>query len=335
MKARKDLLSSKQLILNSVISIAIIAAILYLIGVDSIIAEFSSINFLYLAISVFFLLVMYVVMTARLDLILRELGVKLSFWDIFKQHVMGMLLADFTPARTGYLAVAYGLTKKYKVPEEKSTVAVLGPQIYDFMAKVILGTIALFYLLNTYLKLQNGELLFLGAFAMLGMTAVMALLLFSKRFLSLFSFSKNLPFIGSFASKILSLFEKAQQNSGVIIRKFPQLFILLLLSWSAKAISWYFVAKSLGITLQTPFPEVLAYFFLQPLLTILEFIPSPTLAGLGLSEGGGVIIFGVLGIGAAKAASFVFLARVKTILVNSPAIWEALSVLEADGKNGK
>ena len=318
----EKIISSRSLILDSAISIAIVAVILYFIGIDKIIAEFSHINYLYLALSAFFLVLMYAVMSARLNLILRELGVKLKFMDIFRMHVVGMLLSDFTPARTGYLMVAYGLTKKHGVPEEKSTVAVLGPQIYDFMAKVILGTIALTYLLNVYLKMEHSEILFLGAVAMVAMTAVMVLLLFSKRFIRFFSFARHIPF----ADRILSLFEKAQQNSHVILHQFPKLFVLLLLSWTTKGISWFFVAKSLGITLDTPFPEVFAYFFLQPLLTIFEFIPSPTLAGLGLSEGGGVLVFGVLGVGAAKAASFVFLARVKTIIVNLPSLKDALSL---------
>lgn len=320
----KGFLQKKSILLDVVVSMAIIALILYFIRIDQIIAEFSHIDYPYLALAVIFLLAMYVVVTLRLDLMLGEQGVKLPLWDTFKMHVVGMLLADFTPARTGYLLVAYGLTKKHKVPEEKSTVAVLGPQIYDFMTKVIVGTAALIYLMNAYLKIDHGEILFLGALALLGIIVVMVLLLFSKKFLSLFNFTRRIRFAG----KILSVFEKAQQNSRIIISKFPALFLLLLLSWTAKSVSWYFVAKSLGITLAVPFPEVFAYFFLQPLLTILEFIPTPTLAGLGLSEGGGVLVFSVLGIDAAKAASFIFLARVKTILVNLPAVQEALSVLK-------
>ncbi|VVB98503.1 Lysylphosphatidylglycerol synthase TM region [uncultured archaeon] len=321
----KKITDQRHLILDTAISLAIVAVVFYFIGVDAIVREFSHLNYLYLLVSAGFLVLMYVGMTARLHLVLSELGVKLRFRDIFKVHVMGMLLADFTPARAGYFAVAYGLTKKYKVPEEKSMIAVLGPQIYDFMLKVVVGTAGLFYLLNTYLKISHSEILFLGALVMAGMIAVMVLLLFSKRFLAFFSFTRRI----AFADKVLSIFEKAQQNSKVILHHFPSLFFLLMFTWSMKAISWFFVAKALGITLFVDFPEVFAYFFLQPLLTLLEFIPSPTLAGLGLSEGGGVLIFSLFGIGAAKAASFVFLARVKTIIVNLPAVKEAVEVLKS------
>lgn len=322
----KKITDQKHLILDTIISLAIIFAIFHFIGIENMLREFGSINYFYLLLSAVFLLIMYVGMTERLRIILYELGVKTKFWEIFKMHMVGMLLADFTPARTGYLAVAYGLSKKYKIPEEKSAIAVLGPQVYDFALKVIVGTAGMFYLLKAYLKIDGGEVLFLGALVMGGMILIMLLLLFSKRFLRFFAFTKKIPP----ADKILSIFEKAQKNSHVILHCFPVLFALLLFNWTAKAISWFFIAKALGITLNTGFPEVFAYFFLQPLLTMLEFIPSPTLAGLGLSEGAGVLVFSVFGIGAAKAASFVFLARVKTILVNLPAVKEALSVLKPD-----
>ncbi len=321
----KKITDQKHILLDATLSLAIVAAIFYFIGIDNILREFGSINYFYLFLSIIFLLLMYMGMTFRLSMILSELGAKVKFFEIFKLHVVGMLLADFTPARTGYLAVAYGLTKKHNVPEEKSIVAVLGPQIYDFITKVIAGSIGMFYLMKTYLKIDSGEVLFAGSLIMASMITVMALLLFSKKFLSFFSFARRIPL----ADRIISMFGKAQKNSDIIIRRFPALFLILLFTWSAKAISWYFVAKALGITLDTEFPEVLAYFFLQPLLTMLEFIPSPTLAGLGLSEGGGVLIFSVFGIDAAKAASFIFLARVKTTVVNLPATKEALSLVKS------
>lgn len=321
----KKILDQKHLILDFLLSLFIMSVIFYFIGINRIIHEFGNINYFYLLLSIVFLLLMYVGMTVRLHLLLSELKVKIKFWDIFKMHMVGMLLADFTPARMGYLGVAYGFTKKYKVPEEKSSVAVLGPQIYDFTFKVVLGTIGMFYILQTYLKINHGELLFAGAFVMGGMIVLMLLLLFSKKFLLLLSFTRKI----AFADKIISIFENAQKHSKVLYHCFPSLLFILLFTSCMKVISWFFVAKSLGITLSVDFPEVFVYFFLQPILTMLEFLPSPTLAGSGLSEGGGVLIFSIFGISAAKAVSFVFLARVKTIFVNLFAIKEAVSLLRS------
>lgn len=319
----RKIIDQKHLLLDTALSLVLIIAVFYFIGIDAILREFTSINYYYLTLSIIFLLLMYLGMTTRLVFILTELGEKPNYWEVFKMHFVGMLLADFTPGRTGYFAVAYGLTKKHGIPEEKSIVAVMGPQIYDFALKVIVGTFAIFYILNTYLKIDHGEIMYLGAIVMTGMIVVMALLLFSKQFLSFLSFARRI----SIADKVLTMFEKAQQNSHIVLHHFPALFLILIFCWAMKAISWYFVAKALNINLSTDFPEILIYFFLQPLLTMLEFLPSPTLAGLGLSEGGGVLIFSIFGVGAAKAVSFVFLARVKTIIVNLLATREAISLL--------
>ncbi|MEW6528744.1 MAG: lysylphosphatidylglycerol synthase transmembrane domain-containing protein [Candidatus Micrarchaeota archaeon] len=324
----------KHFIIDSAVSFGIICTLLYFIGIEDILREFSNINYTYLLCSIVFLILMYFGMTARIYFILSKLHTKaendslinrMKFRDLFKMHMVGMLLADFTPARSGYLAVAYGLTKKYNISEEKSVIAILGPQIYDFTLKVIIGTIGIFYLINIYLKIQHAELLFLGTIIIACMIAIMIFLLFSKKFLHFFSFAKKIPV----ADKILSILEKAQQNSNVIIHEFPVLFFLLIFGWSMKAISWFFVAKALDITLTIDFPQVFAYFFLQPILTTLEFVPSPTLAGLGLSEGGGILVFSIFGISAAKAASFIFLARMKTIIVNVFAIKETLSLIRS------
>jgi uncharacterized membrane protein YbhN (UPF0104 family) len=96
-----------------------------------------------------------------------------------------------------------------------------------------------------------------------------------------------------------------------------------------KAISWYFVAKSLGINIDvSPFPELLFYYFFQPLITMLEFVPSPTLAGIGLSEGGGTLVMAFFGVNPASAAAFVLLARVKTTFVNLLAMPDTLALLQ-------
>ena len=78
----------------------------------------------------------------------------------------------------------------------------------------------------------------------------------------------------------------------------------------------------------TPFPEAVFYLFLQPLVTMLEFVPSPTIAGLGLSEGGSTLVFSFFGVGAAVAASFALLVRFKTTFVHLPAVPEAVRMHE-------
>lgn len=308
------------LLLDALVSMGIMALVLWFIGVDKFIAELTTVNLFFLALSILFLMGMNFVMAYRIQLMLKANKVAIAYKDTFFSHMCGMLLSDFTPARSGYFATAAALSYNHGTPSDKAMIAILGPQALDFITKVIAGTIALLFITNYILHLDSSWFIFLGAGLMCVMIAIMVLLMFSKKFLRLFSFSKKLPI----AERIFHMFEKMQDNSHTVIKMLPQLVGLLLLSWSAKAISWYFVAKSIGITIDIGIPEVLVYYFLQPTLTILEFVPSPTIAGLGLSEGGGAVLLSVFGVTAAKAASFVFLARIKTTAVNLIGIPETM-----------
>ncbi len=310
------------LVIDAIISIVLIIGILYYIGTDKILAEFVNINYYDLFLSLVFLGIMHLIMSYRIKILLEANNVYVKFKDIMMSHLVGMLLSDFTPARSGYFATVATLSYNYNAPSDKVMIAILGPQALDFMTKVIIGTISMLYITHYILKISDGWFIFLGAFLMSIMIVIMILLMFSEKFLKLFSVVVMIPVVGG----VYNIFEKMQKTSHIVIKKLPELLVLLFLSWSAKAISWYFVAKALGITIEVGFPEPLFYYFLQPTLTILEFIPSPTIAGLGLSEGGGVILLSIFGVSAAEAASFVFLVRIKTTFMSLIAVPEMLKV---------
>jgi len=316
------------LAVNIIISIILVSVILYYVGVTDVIQSLSSVNLWLLLLSVLFLLVMDLLMSYRIKIVLDYLKDGTSFINILKSHFVGMLSADFTPARSGYFATAGVLHYKYGVTSEHAMVSIFGPQIFDFALKLIAGTLGIIYILYRFIGPAQGWIIILGSVVMSLIVALMLLLLFSVRFLRLFSFSEKFPLVSSG----YSLFVRMQDKSHAIVKKTPELLVLLLLTWSAKAISWYFVAKSVGITVNTEFPEVFFYFFLQPLVTMLEFIPSPTIAGLGLSEGGTTAIFSFFGVPAAVAATFALLARFKTTFVHLPAVPEAFETLRMDKK---
>ncbi len=324
----KNLITNKySIIINLIISIVIIAALLYYAGIEDFLKILSTINLGWLLIAILLLLGMYACMVVRMKILLDEMKAKISWIGLAKTHFTGMLLADITPARSGYLGAAVVMNKNYGVPYEKAMVAILGPQAYDFMFKIIVGGIALLYLLN-YAMIKDGWIMFLGVFGLAVVLAVMVALLFSKRFLKLFSFSEKWPLFGS----IYEIFKNTQQHSHVIIKKTPQLLLLLMCTWTLKALSWFAVAKSVEMTIQWAYPEPLFYFFLQPLVTILEFVPTPTLAGMGFSETGGVLVLSLFGIGAAQATAFMLVARFKTMLINLIGVEEAIRLLKS-GKN--
>ena len=306
--------------INLIVSLVIVGLVLYFAGFNDVVGSLSSVNFYYIFLGIIAILVMDVIMSYRIHIILKEAGAPLEFFKIMKAHFVGMLLSDFTPSRAGYFAAAAVMHYKYDVPSEKALLSIFGPQIFDFATKLIAGGAAVLYILFVFIGPDKGWILILSTVIISIIIITMLLLLFSAKFLSYFSFFSKIPI----ASKIINLISKMQKSSKVIVKKTPHIIVLLLSSWIARAVSWHCVAKSIGIEVQTPFPEFFFYLFLQPLITMLEFVPSPTIAGLGLSEGGSTLVFSLFGILPAKATLFALLARFKTTLLHIVSVPEAL-----------
>ncbi len=317
-------------LLNGAISAILIAAILWYVGAAEVAAEIGGLDLWLLLASIACLFAMDLLMSFRILIILRELGVRLPFIRILSAHFIGMLLADFTPSRTGYFATAASLHYHHGVPSEKALLSIFGPQIFDFAFKLVAGSGAVVYLMAILAGPGQGWFLLAGSLAIGAIIAIMLLTLFSRRFLGSLSFLRGIPV----ASGLHAMAGRMQEGSHVIVRKAPHIVALILASWTFRALSWYFAAKAVGITLDTPYPEAAFYFFLQPLVTMLEFVPSPTIAGLGLSEGGSTLVFSLFGIGAAKAAAFALVVRFKTTLLHLPAVPAALRT-PANGGGGR
>jgi uncharacterized protein (TIRG00374 family) len=320
---KKFITSKYQIALDVIISFIIVAALLYFAGINEFVDTLINIDLFWLLISILLLLGMYIMMTYRMKILLDEMKAPLPWLSIFKCHLTGMLLSDITPARSGYLSTALVMHKNYNIPSEKAMVAILGPQAYDFIFKIVVGGLAILFLLE-YAGIENGWIMYAGVAGLSFVLFIMLLLMYSRRFLNIFRFSESWPFIG----KIYAMFHRVQDHSDVVIRKTPILILLLLITWAFKAMSWYAIAISLNMALDFPYPQEAFYFFFQPLATMLEFVPTPTLAGLGFSEAGGVIILSLFGISAAQATAFMIVARFKTTLVNLPGIEEALKLIK-------
>lgn len=320
---KKFFTSKYQIALDVAISLAIVAVLLHYAGLEEFLDDLVQIDLWWLLASMLLLLGMYFCMTLRMKILLDEMGAPLPWISIFKAHLTGMLLADITPARSGYLAAAAVMHKNYKISSEKAMVAILGPQAYDFIFKILLGGIAILYIIN-YAGIENGWVMWVGVAGLSVVLLTMLLLLYSRRFLNLLRFSENWPFVG----KIYSMFHRVQDHSNAVIRKTPVLLGIMVVTWMFKALSWFAVAKSVGVILDFPHPEVLFYMFFQPLITMLEFVPTPTLAGMGFSEAGGVLALSIFGVTAAKATVFMLVARFKTVLMNLPGIVEALKLIK-------
>jgi len=309
---------------NIIVSIALVALLLYFVGFEDILEGISGINLFLLFLSIVFAFLVDLIMSYRIKVLLEDMKEKMKFIDILKSHFVGMLAADFTPARTGYFASAVAMKYNYKIPSEKAMVSIFGPQIFDFAVKLIFGTIGIFYIAVYLINIEEWWLLLIGIIAMTMIIGTMLLVLFSRRFVLLFSFLEKIPFV----SRLYAMTVRMQQNAKTVISKAGVIMQLVGLGWILKTIAVYLVAKSVGITLDIGYPEILFYFFLQPLVTMLEFAPTTTIAGLGLSEGANILLFSLFGVEPAAAMLFALLARFKTTLLHLPAVPEALKIYQ-------
>lgn len=314
---------SRKFIINALISMILIVLVVYFSGGIEVLREIKNLDLFYLFLAIAALFIMYLAMTYRMFHLLRAMKVKIKFFDVLKAHFAGMLAADFTPARVGYFASSVDLHYNYKISSEKAFLVALGPQVFDFITKVLGGSLGILLIASKVVDIESPVYLYFGVFLLIIIIVIMTLLMFSAKFLKflrwLSSFLKHIPF-GKFfllpVEKLLNMVERMQKHSDIIIKEMWVIIAMIAIAWPAKALSWYFVAKSVGITINSGMDEIIFYMLFQPMLTILEFIPTPTLAGMGLSEGGAVLVMGLYGISSAKAAAFALVARFKTTILS-------------------
>lgn len=311
--------------LEIIISVLILAALLHFAGISDVVGIISNIRPEWLLVSLLFLLFTHIGMSYRITLVLDYLKSPVSFLTALKCHLAGMLASDFTPARSGYFTTAFALSRNHSVPMEKGVISILGPQMFDFGLKVVAGGVALLYLMYFYIPDGPSSPLALTGVAVIAlMIAVGMLLLFSKRFARFLAFISRIPF--GLGDKLHSLILKMQENSHAIKALFPEITLLLLFTWLCKGLSWYGIALSVGVTVDFPYP-FLFYLFLQPLISMLEFIPTPTLAGMGLSEAGVAVVLSLFGVPLPIGVSYGILIRFAGMVLNAFGISEGVRML--------
>jgi len=317
---------NKQLLLAAelAISLAIVAALLLLVNVADVLGVIAHANIAFVLGAVLTYVLINVAMTIRIRLILAHMGHRIALLPAVTANFAGMLVSDFTPARSGYFATAFALAANHKIPLDKAVVSILGPQMFDFMVKVGAGTVAVIYLISI-LNLGAAGLagILLGVAALASMLVFGVLLLFSKKFVALLSFIKKLPF----GAKAYGLMHRMQENAVSVRALTPQIVALLAVTWALKGVEWWCIGEAVGMQPNVNVHPYVFYLFLQPLITLLQFIPTPTLAGMGVSEAGAVAVLAQFGVPAPVGAAFAILTRSLMVLVDLVGVNEARTVV--------
>jgi uncharacterized protein (TIRG00374 family) len=231
----------------------------------------------------------------------------------------GMLVGDITPGRSGYFLTPSILKKKAGTRVTDGMACVFAPQGIEFILKVMGAVAAILYISKLRKDIGMDIILPAGIGIILLLIVGIIMLVFSwqnertsSRLLS------KIPFLNKFTENISSFKERSIGLKGTI----NVILILYFIGWIFAALQWFYLGKALGINL--PF---VMFFLLHPLLTILMFVPiSP--AGLGLLEGGVVVVFLLLGIPKDQAGAFSVLVRVSILLVDMAGLKAVLSSIK-------
>jgi len=322
----------KEYLLNFGITLLLLVIILYFFDFEKIFEIILNSNYYLIFLSLIIYFVVVLTMTYRLKIVLNELKLAISLRELLKSVLAGMIASDFTPARSGYFFVAFSLSSKLKTKINDTLLAIFGPQLFDFTIKALALTTMILFLFNYVGGLENS--IFITILSIIGIFSVIGFfgaLLFVNGFLENFSFVKTLPVL----SKIYSLFSMMQKNSHKLMDIKWKIIGVTLFSWILKGCEWLIISQALGIDIfGNLFYDYLFIMIFQASITLIQFVPLPTIAGGGASELGFSGVLYLVGVPMEIGLAFALLTRIVMIVVDIFGIGEIIWYLKKEGFEG-
>lgn len=319
-----------QLILNLLVSVLSLAFIAYLVGVDKILAVLLKARPELLAAALLTYVFLNVVMSYRIKMVLEGIGERIGVWQAFPSNLAGMLASDFTPARAGYLFTAFSMSSRNGIGLEKTILSIFGPQMFDFLIKVTCAGILLLMLLS---RVGAGDMTLNAALLLAFLAAIifMSALVFHPPLLTRLAFMESFPFVPS----AFAFLRRMHVHSGKVLALKEKIILITLLSWFIKGVEWSFLSRAIGISVSgNPIQDLLFIMVFQGAITIIQFLPIPTLAGAGASEAGFAAILILFGVPFEVGVTFGFLTRLTMITVDAFSLPVILAYLHGHSLEG-
>lgn len=287
-------------ILQCLLAISIILLILYFSGVQDILQIISQVNLIFIIAAIAAYLLNNILMSFRIKRILGDIDKKIRLKFVFFSHMAGMLASDFTPARSGYLFVAYAL-KKHGISAKSGLATITSTYIYDLFFKVIVASLGILYVYSNLFAGSTLQTLAIAAALMIGILLLYIAIMYPSA--GIISFSKNF--------KILQKLIDLGRESKKVQKHYRYILLITISGWILKGLEWFFIALALNIY-QISFTDAL---ILNPFLTLFSLIPL-TPAGWGIQEAGIVGLFALMGITGVYAISFSLMTRFIEVFVD-------------------
>lgn len=302
-----------QLLLNLLISLAIFVAVFCLVGAGRIYGTLLGARPELLALALIAYAAVTFVMAYRINFVLAGMGERLSVMQVAPSNLAGLLASDFTPARAGYFFTAFSLSSKFGISTDKTLTAIFGPQLFDFLIKALSAIVLTLLIIS---KVGAGGMAINAVVVCAALAAVLfaGLLVFHPPFLKHFSFAERLPL----APTIFSFLRRMHAHSGKILTLKWGVMGITTVTWFLKAVEWLCISYALGISVTGAITTDLLFMMVfQAAITIIQFVPTPTLAGAGASEAAFAAVLLPFGVPFESSVAFGFLTRVSMIVVDS------------------
>lgn len=294
------------ILIQIIIGITIIVFILNKLNLSDVAAALKRTNPLYFFFACLSYALLNVVLASRLNYLLKRIGYRFRFSNVFFSHMGGMMAGDITPGRSGYFLTPSLLKKNAGSKVTDGMACIFAPQGIEFVLKVG-GAVAAIIYISTFPGISNDLIITAstGAAVLLVVGILMLIIAFRDEKITS-KFLGRLPFFKNYVTNLSSFKER---NLG-IKENLNAILLFTLTGWAFAALHWYYLGRALGLEL-----SYFDFFLLHPLLSILMFVPiSP--AGFGLLEGGAILVFSLFTISAEPSMAFILLVRGSILLVD-------------------
>ncbi len=268
-----------KILVRLLIGLILVAALIYISEPGSILSAFRTANPRYILLSVLFYPLIMIFYAFRWQFVLSMMGDYLPLGDAHQAVAAGAFVSDFTPARLGDFLKP--LMVKDRIDVSKGMASVILDHWVDFMTTALLGMIGLLGVLH----MRNWHFLVIIFLSLFSVIAFLSLILLKKDLTMNAVYWINYNRITHMAGSFYRAIDHVEDEPRLV----EVSIIITGIIWVALAIRIAILIKAFGYN--APIVELI---FLLPLVNMLSSLPI-TISGLGLVEGGMVLLATAIG----------------------------------------
>jgi len=291
--------------LKLTISVGLLSLLLWRIRFDQFMATMRQADLTWLGLAWLLMLASNLLGSWQWGRLLRIADIRIPFWKVCAYYHVGLFFNNFLPANIGGDIARVADSSRHGAPKAAAVSAVLMDRL---IGSVALAGVAL---ITTLPALDQYRFVFiylvLVGFFFLSVTLLWAvfhpaLVPACQRLLARLGLRQLGPHLAEFAARL----EGYRGRRGLLIGLFAVAAVTQISRIGVHAL----VARALGISVPLPY-----FFLFVPLLAVIVSLPI-SLNGIGVREGAGVVVFGLIGVDRPHAFSLQFATYLVAVAVS-------------------